>query len=173
MGFNSEIYALGGDHSGPARFGDHALLNFTPSSECPSPDQGSYNQPPTKVAWSRKRVIGCRGGLLYLRECSRDDSLCSLLADCCGRIFGVGLLVFANVQCSGARESKKWLVLLRYWFSDFCADRDYASGRWSTSLFNGFPLAFAGLSLSWEIRVHPTRYKKSPVSKWSPLWFHG
>src|SRR3954447_26774551 len=173
MGFNSKIYPVGGDHSGSGRVGHNALLNFAPSSECASPNQASYNQSPTEVAWSGRRVIGCRGGLLYLRECSRDNSLCFLLADSCRRIFGVGLLVSANVQCTGARESKKRIVLLPYWFSDFRPDRDYASGRWSASLPNGFPLAFAGLSLSWEIRIHATHYKKSPAPWWSCLWFRG
>src|SRR5438477_215722 len=62
MGFNPEIYPLGGDHSGSARVRRHALLNFAPSCECPSPNRGSYTEPPREVARARIHVIGCRGG---------------------------------------------------------------------------------------------------------------
>src|SRR2546423_256042 len=98
----------------------------------------------------------------------RFNLVCFLLANCCRRIFGVGLLVFANVECCGARESEKRFVLLPYWFSDFCADRDYASGRRSASLRNDFPLAFADLRLSCTIFVRPFPHEKTLPGCCSP-----
>ena len=98
MDFMPEIRSLDSAHCCFDRVRGGAVLNFASSSAFPSRERDSYDVTPSEVECAPKHVIRPSSSWIYLWRRQRDNVLCSVLVDCCRRIFGIGQLALANVK---------------------------------------------------------------------------